>query len=79
MCPPLRVQATGRKNWVLRLTVDGKLRNSGLGGYPSVSLKAARVQAAAVVKTLESIMGVKVGRPRDMEQTTLSSAAWSAT
>ena len=41
----LRVHPAGGKNWVLRLTVDGKRRNFGLGGYPDVSLKAAREQA----------------------------------
>ena len=41
----LRVHPSGGKNWVLRLTVDGKRRNFGLGGYPDVSLKAAREQA----------------------------------
>ncbi len=41
----LRVHPSGGKNWVLRLTVDGNRRNFGLGGYPDVSLKAAREQA----------------------------------
>ena len=41
----LRVHPSGGKNWVLRLTVDGLRRNFGLGGYPDVSLKAARDQA----------------------------------
>ena len=41
----LRVKPNGRKSWVLRLTVDGRRRNLGLGRYPGVSLKAAREQA----------------------------------
>ena len=41
----LRVKPSGRRTWVLRLTVKGKLRNFGLGAYPGVSLKAAREQA----------------------------------
>ena len=41
----LRVQPAGGKNWVLRLTVGGKRRNFGLGGYPAVSLKEAREKA----------------------------------
>lgn len=44
----LRVHPSGGKNWVLRLTVDGKRRNFGLGGYPDVSLKSAREQAEAM-------------------------------
>ena len=38
----LRVSDTGAKSWVLRVTVDGKRRNLGLGGYPSVGLAEAR-------------------------------------
>ena len=38
----LRVQESGSKSWVLRLTVDGKRRNFGLGGYPGISLASAR-------------------------------------
>ena len=38
----LRVSDTGAKKWVLRLTIDGKARNIGLGGYPAVRLKEAR-------------------------------------
>ena len=41
----LRVKPSGGKSWVLRVTVDGKRRNIGLGAYPGVSLKAAREQA----------------------------------
>ena len=41
----LRVKPSGRRNWVLRLTINGKLRNLGLGAYSGVSLKAAREQA----------------------------------
>ena len=41
----LRVAPTGGKRWVLRVTIDGKQRNIGLGGYPKVSLAEAR-QAA---------------------------------
>ena len=41
----LRVHPSGGKNWVLRLTVDGRRRQLGVGGYPDVSLKAARDQA----------------------------------
>ena len=43
----LRVQKNGgRRSWVLRLTVDGKRRTYGLGGYPEVSIREARGQAA---------------------------------
>ena len=41
----LRVKPTGRRNWILRRTVDGKRRNYGLGGFPEVSLREARALA----------------------------------
>jgi integrase len=42
----LMVYPSGTKNWVLRHTVGGKRRESGLGGYPAVSLADARSKAA---------------------------------
>ena len=45
----LRVQPTGSKSWVFRATVDGKRRNYGLGGYPVVTLKAARDRASELL------------------------------
>ena len=44
----LRVHKSGGKNWVLRLTIRGKRRNFGLGGYPGVSLKEARAEAEEI-------------------------------
>lgn len=38
----LEVSPTGAKVWLCRVTVYGKRRDIGLGGYPAVSLKAAR-------------------------------------
>ncbi len=38
----LEVRPTGARVWLCRLTVDGKRRDMGLGGYPIVTLKAAR-------------------------------------
>ena len=34
------------KSWVLRITVDRRRRDIGLGGFPSVSLASARAKAA---------------------------------
>ena len=39
------ISKAGRKSWVLRITVDGRRRDIGLGGYPSVSLALAREKA----------------------------------
>ena len=38
----LRVEKSGSKHWVQRLTINGKQRNIGLGGYPTVGLAEAR-------------------------------------
>ena len=38
----LRVHTSGDKTWVLPLTIDGKLRERRLGGYPQVGLTEAR-------------------------------------
>ena len=38
----LRVAPGGSKGWMLRATIDGRRRDLGLGGYPSVSLARAR-------------------------------------
>ncbi len=42
----LFISKAGRKSWVLRITVDVRRRDIGLGGYPSVSLARAREKAA---------------------------------
>ena len=38
----LYIAKGGTKSWVMRLSVDGKRKDKGLGGFPSVSLSAAR-------------------------------------
>ena len=52
----LRVYESGAKCWVLRLTVDRRRREIGLGGWPEVSLADARR------KTLEHRAAVAGGR-----------------
>ena len=41
----LYISKVGRKSWVLRITIEGRRRDIGLGGYPSVSLAKAREKA----------------------------------
>ena len=41
----LRVDDKGNKKWVQRITIDGKQRNIGLGGYPATGLADARTVA----------------------------------
>jgi len=43
----LEVRPSGAKVWLCRLIVAGKRRDMGLGGYPTVSLRAARAAARA--------------------------------
>ena len=42
----LFISKSGGKSWVQRITIDGKRRDIGLGGYPSVSLAQARKRAS---------------------------------
>lgn len=46
----LMVKPTGAKVWLARVTVGGKRRDMGLGGYPTVTLKEAREKAATARK-----------------------------
>ena len=41
----LIVTRKGTKNWVLRTHVNGKRREFGLGGYPTITLDQARKRA----------------------------------
>ena len=43
----LRVAPGGSKGWILRIAIDGRRRDIGLGGYPAVSLAKARQFADA--------------------------------
>ena len=50
----LEVRPSGAKVWLCRLTVAGKRRDMGLGGYPAVSLKDARIAARVARETAAS-------------------------
>ena len=41
----LVVQPSGAKSWIQRLTIDGRRRDIGLGGYPVIGLAEARTKA----------------------------------
>lgn len=43
----LLVTKTGGRCWILRLTINGRVRELGLGGYPLTSLAQAREKALA--------------------------------
>ena len=38
----LKVAPGGSKSWIQRVTIDGRRRDIGLGGYPLVTLARAR-------------------------------------
>ena len=42
----LFISKAGSKSWVQRITVDGRRRDIGLGGYPTISLAQARRRAS---------------------------------
>ncbi len=43
----LRVVASGARHWLQRVAIRGKTRELGLGGYPVVTLREARIRALA--------------------------------
>ncbi len=43
----LRIAPGGSKSWILRASIDGRRRDIGLGGFPTVSLAGARQHADA--------------------------------
>ena len=44
----LFISKTGGKSWVQRITIGGRRRDFGLGGYPTVSLAQARKRASDI-------------------------------
>ena len=43
----LRIAAGGSKSWILRVSIDGRRRDIGLGGFSAVSLAQARQRSDA--------------------------------
>ncbi|EPO7864902.1 tyrosine-type recombinase/integrase [Pseudomonas aeruginosa] len=62
----LVVKPTGRKSWVLRFQLNGKRREMGLGSYPKISLKTARLEASS--KRRQLIDGIDPLAARDAER-----------
>jgi Arm DNA-binding domain len=60
----LLVKPSGAKVWVARVTVNGKRRDVGLGGFPTVGLREARENAAAIRKQAGSGLDRIVERER---------------
>lgn len=62
----LVVKPTGRKSWLLRFQLAGRRREMGLGSFPEVSLKKARLEASAKRSQLSD--GVDPLAARDIER-----------
>ncbi|VVP21851.1 Prophage integrase IntA [Pseudomonas fluorescens] len=62
----LVVKPTGRKSWLLRFQLSGRRREMGLGSYPDVSLKNARIEASAKRRYLTD--GIDPLAARDAER-----------
>ncbi|MCQ4311057.1 integrase arm-type DNA-binding domain-containing protein [Pseudomonas stutzeri] len=62
----LVVKPTGRKSWLLRFQLAGRRREMGLGSYPEISLKSARLEASSKRRLL--IDGVDPLAARDRER-----------
>ncbi|MNF32184.1 Prophage CP4-57 integrase [compost metagenome] len=73
----LVVKVTGRKSWVLRFQLNGKRREMGLGSFPKVSLKAARLEASA--KRAQLLAGTDPLTARDAEREVLRASQRAAT
>lgn len=62
----LVVQVSGRKSWVLRFQLAGRRREMGLGGFPQISLKEARLKTAIYRRQL--LDGIDPLAARDAER-----------
>ena len=60
----LVVWPSGSRNWIQRITVDGKRKDIGLGGYPAVKLAEAREAARANKEAVRSGRGPESGQQR---------------
>ena len=69
----LVVWPSGSRNWIQRITVDGKRRDVGLGGYPAVKLADARDAARANKEAVRS--GRAPAPVRDALEPTFEAAA----
>ena len=69
----LRVYASGAKCWEQRLSIGGRRRTVGLGGYPAVTLAAARDRALENLRLVRS-GGNPLAPERTVEVPTLLAA-----
>ena len=65
----LVVSKLGAKKWVLRLTIDGKRREMGLGSFPDVGLAEARDKASKHRKQVKAGIDPIEARQTEPEKT----------
>ena len=63
----LQVNKSGSKDWLVRVTIAGKRRDMGIGGWPVVSLAQARAKALAVRRDIEAGLD-PIEKKREAEQ-----------
>ncbi|CAM5319427.1 tyrosine-type recombinase/integrase [Eoetvoesiella caeni] len=68
----LRVLSSGVKTWILRVSIAGKRRDMGLGGFPAVPLTVAREKAREAREAIKS--GVDPIAERARAQSALAAA-----
>jgi integrase len=65
----LSVQQSGSKSWVFMWTTRGKRREMGLGAYPAISLKSARIKAEACRTQVEEGLDPIAEREKNQRKT----------
>jgi len=63
----LLVEKTGARRWMQRITIGGRRRDIGLGGYPAVGLVTAR-EAAATNRALAREGGDPIAKRREAKK-----------
>lgn len=63
----LQVNKSGSKDWLVRVTIAGKCRDMGIGGWPVVSLAQARAKALAERRDIEAGLD-PIEKKREAEQ-----------
>ena len=64
----LNVSKSGTRAWVLRVTIDGKRREMGLGGFPAVGLAEAREMSREARRIAQSGVDPVQQRQRERSQ-----------
>jgi integrase len=68
----LKVRETGSRDWTLRITVAGKTTDYGLGGYPDLSLAAAREKAYEMRRLIKQGKELPPRKPLKVERKTFA-------